>query len=410
MAHSTEPRSGIRRLLDPHAFLIAVIIFVLIVLVSRIYLNLHFLDPLGHSLKDYEVTDIYYSQIRDRQIELEERIVLVNIGWPDRARIAAMLDRILDAGPRVLGVDIFLSGQKDSLVDARLQATMKRGGDRIVLATELRDYNDSLDIFQSVAVDDTMFSNYTQVGFANFPGNPTRTVRYFSPSEPGPQGQVMAFAVQLARHFDPEAVEDLMARGKPIERIHYTATEDHFIRLEPQNVLDTTYDLGRVVKDKIVIVGYSGTDDWNDPVLDRYYTPLNIRYSGKGKPDMFGMVIHANIVTMILDSTYVRQVPDWVNVILAFLLCYFSLLIFIWISHHYHGVYHPVARVIQIVLFALIFLIIMYLYEHYRLKWDFSLGLIALALSVDTQLVYFSVLQFIRRRRQKIHKGQPAGR
>ena len=39
--------------------------------------------------------------------------------------------------------------------------------------------------------------------------------------------------------------------------------------------------------------------------------------------------------------------------------------------------------------------------QKYLLKWDFTLGLIALALSVDTQLVYFAGLQYLRRRRQK---------
>lgn len=387
-----------KKLLHFHAFFITVIIFLIMALVSRIHVNLHFLDPLSFSIKDYEATDIVYSQIRDRHVELDTQVVLVNSGWPDRARIAAMLDRILDAGPAVVGIDIFFTGAKTPEGDSLLQSVIKRGGDRIVLATALSDFDPDQGHFLTVAVDDSMFSNYTRTGFANFPGNPTRTVRHFSPEEPGPRGPVPAFAVEIARAFRPGADQRLRERGNTLERIHFTATEEHFIRLEPVNVLDSTADLRQVLAGKIVILGYSGTNEWNDPILDRYYTPLNPRYTGKGAPDMYGMVIHANIIRMLLHDTFIDKVPDWINVLLAFLVCYFSLILLIGISDRYHGVYHPVARLIQIIQFAVFFFIIAWLFEHYRLKWDFAPGMVALALAVDTQLVYFALLGYMQRR------------
>jgi CHASE2 domain-containing sensor protein len=395
-----HPHSGKFKWFDLHALRITVIIFLIIALVSGIYVNLHFLDPLGHSIKDYEVTDIYYSQIRDQHTYLEKDIVLVNTGWPDRERISAMLDRILEASPKVVGIDVFFTGKKSFEVDSALQATIQRGGQKIVLATVLSDYNESTGRFDIAAVDDSMFSNYTRSGYANFPGNPTRTIRYFSPIETGPNGLIPSFAVEIARSVDEEAVQILLDRKNLIERIHYTTTEDAYIKLNPENILEENQDLS-FLKDKIVIMGYSGSEEWNDPLLDRYFTPLNSRYTGKGKPDMFGMVIHANIIKMILEETYISNVPGWLNFIMAFIICYLSLLVLIWISHRYHGVYHPAARLMQLIQFALFFLIIILLYEKYLLKWDFTLGLVALALSVDTQLVYFAGLQYLRKRRQK---------
>jgi CHASE2 domain-containing sensor protein len=395
-----HPHSGKFKWFDLHAFRITVIIFLIIGTVSGIYVNLHFLDPLGHSIKDYEVTDIYYSQIRDQHTYLEKDIVLVNTGWPDRERISAMLDRILEANPKVVGIDVFFTGKKSFEVDSALQATIQRGGQKIVLATVLSDYNELTGSFDIAAVDDSMFSNYTRSGYANFPGNPTRTIRYFSPTETGPNGLIPSFAVEIARSVDEEAVQKLLDRKNLIERIHYTTTEDAYIKLNPENILEENQDLS-LLKDKIVIMGYSGSEEWNDPLLDRYFTPLNSRYTGKGKPDMFGMVIHANIIKMILEGTYISNVPGWLNFILAFIICYLSLLVLIWISNRYHGVYHPAARVMQLIQFALFFLIIILLYEKYLLKWEFTLGLVALALSVDTQLVYFSGLQYLRKRRQK---------
>jgi CHASE2 domain-containing sensor protein len=393
---------------DPHALYVTLVIFLIIGLFSRIHLNLHFLDPLSHSIKDYEVTDIVYSQIRDQTVEPDSQIVLVNSGWPDRTRISAMLDRILEADAAVVGVDIFFSGAKNPFGDSLLQASIMRGGERIVLATALCDYDPELGQFKTVAVDDSMFSNYTRTGFANFPGNPTRTVRHFSASEIGPDGPVPAFAVEIARAFRSDADQILRQRGHNLERIHYSATEDHFIRFEPEHILDTTVDLRPLLAGKMVILGYSGSGEWNEPLLDRYFTPLNPRYTGKSTPDMYGMVIHANIIRMLLRGTFINTVPAWVNGLLAFLICYLNLIVLIWISHRYHGVYHPIARLIQIVQFAIYFFIIAFLFERFRLKWDFSLGLIALALAVDTQLVYFALRNYIHRRffgRNPAHSG-----
>ncbi len=376
-----------------HAFNITVIIFLIIALASFIYLNIHFLDPLGHSLKDYEVTDIVYSQFRDKEIELEERIVLVNIGNPDRAQISGMLDRILAANPRVIGLDVFFSGEKEALEDSMLQASIKRGAGKIVLATALQDYNEDLELFDNVSVDDSIFSNYARVGFANFPANPTRTIRYFSSTEQGPDGPIRSFATEIVHVFDSTKLNQLIERANTLERIHFTATDKHFIKFQPKDLLDTTIDLRPQLENKIILMGYSGSNEWNDPLIDKHFTPLNDRYTGRSTPDMYGFVIHANIIQMILDNQYIGKVPAWLSFLLAFILCYFNIILLIWISHRYHSVYHPIARVLQILQFAILFFVIAYLFYFYRLKWDFTLGLLGLALAVDTQVIYISLVE-----------------
>ncbi len=396
-----------------HAFNITVIIFLIIALASFIYLNIHFLDPLGHSLKDYEVTDIVYSQFRDKEVELEDRIVLVNVSKPDRTRISEMLVRILAANPRVIGLDVFFSGEKEALEDSVLQASIKRGAGKIVLATALQDYNEDLGLFNIVSVDDSMFSNYARVGFANFPANPTRTIRYFSPSEVGPNGPIRSFAAEITHLYDSTKVNRLFERAHTLERIHFTATEEHFIKFEPESILDTAIDLRPLLENKIILMGYSGSNEWNDPLIDKHYTPLNTRYTGRSTPDMFGFVIHANIIRMILDNQYIEKVPDWLSFLLAFGLCYFNIILLIWISHRYHAVYHPIARVLQILQFAILFFIIAYLFYFYRLKWDFTLGLLGLALAVDTQVIYISLFGHykpsIKLFQQKVSKKSSEG-
>jgi CHASE2 domain-containing sensor protein len=386
---------------------VTIILFALIGLFSRIPIDWHFLNPLGGSVQDYDITDIVYSQIRDKTIELDKDIVLINTGQPDRVKIARMLDRIREAGATVIGVDVYFPDLIDPYADSLLAAALKAGGERIVLAQALGSYDPSLDQFEFMPFTHPDFSGHNRRGFINFPGNPTRTIRYFSPKENGPNGPVFAFASELIRQADPDAFQIMTTKQDPVLRIHYTATEDHFIRLEPEDVLDTTSDLRARLKDKIVIMGYSGRDEWNDPMLDRHYTPMNPHYTGKSPPDMFGFVIHANIVKMILDDQYIKKVPLWITFLLAFFICYLNVLFPMWIHGRFYAIYYLVSRLLQVLQLGIFFFLIAWLYDQYLIKLDFSLGFLALALVVDAQVTYTALYRHYRQRIRKWKRVKP---
>ena len=88
-----------------------------------------------------------------------------------------------------------------------------------------------------------------------------------------------------------------------------------------------------IVENKIVLVGYLGTPTGNVfDVEDKHFTPLNEITSGKSIPDMYGLVIHANIIAMILNNSFMFEVGNgWI----FFLMFFFSLLAsiyFIWLT------------------------------------------------------------------------------
>ena len=62
--------------------------------------------------------------------------------------------------------------------------------------------------------------------------------------------------------------------------------------------------LGDVFKNSIVMMGFLGKY-MGDPVWeDKFFTPLNKKVAGRANPDMFGLVVHANVVAMILNQDY----------------------------------------------------------------------------------------------------------
>jgi CHASE2 domain-containing sensor protein len=382
----------LRKLIFPHSLIVTILTFIVIWCFDLIRLNLHFLDPFNKGLKDYEVTDIVYSKLRDENIELEKRIVLVNTGKPNRDTLRLMLDRIIAAQPKCIAIDLLLSERKQHLSDSLLQNTLK-SYENIVLGTRLDQFNDAKNQFDAVADCDTFFCDHAHSGFTNFPSNDTKTIRIFSPRENTAEGEALAFAVRAAKLYDPERVDQLFARKNSTEEIFYTGGEDHYLQFEPSNILDTTIDLRPLLEGKMVLFGFLGSYSWDDPLLDKHFTPLNSHYTGRNIPDMYGVIIHANIVRMILDGQYVREFSHWVNLLLTFIFCYFNIHLFYKIHQRVSVPYHFVTRFLQLAEIIALFFLVALAFHFFRFRIDFALGITALLLTFDVIKFYENILR-----------------
>lgn len=376
-----------KKFFRPYPAIVTMYVFIFIGILSLIRLNLHFLDPFSHGVKDYDITDIVYSRLRKARTALDERIVVVNTGRPDRTTLAAMLQRIAQARPKVIGVDVLFSGRQNPEADSALQAVLKKW-DNIVLASRLTNFREDLNRFEAEAEVDTFFSHYARTGYINFPSTETKTIRFFSPAENTKEGVVISFPAQIARLYDPAAAERLMKRKRKLERIHYTSTGDNFLQFEPANILDSTLDLRPLLEGKIVLIGYNDAYTDECPLLDKFYTPLNARYTGRSEPDMHGIDIHANIIQMVLDKKYIFTVPAWLSFVLAVLYCYLNVALLEEVHHRYPRLYHPIIRILQVLEFTLLFFLLSFLFSAFRIKWDFTAGILALALYFDVLLSY----------------------
>src|SRR5690606_13101126 len=74
-------------------------------------------DPIGQALSDFELTDYAFSRLREDP-KVDDRIVLVNIGYLSRAGIAEQIRIITRYKPKVIGIDSFFyceGGLRDSI-------------------------------------------------------------------------------------------------------------------------------------------------------------------------------------------------------------------------------------------------------------------------------------------------------
>ncbi|HET9052920.1 MAG TPA: CHASE2 domain-containing protein, partial [Cyclobacteriaceae bacterium] len=157
-----------------------------------------------------------------------------------------------------------------------------------------------------------------------------------------------------------------------------------------------------MIKDKIVIFGFLG-EEFGDPSWeDKFYTPLNLKMAGKANPDMFGPIIHANIISMILQKDYINKMEQWHEVVLAIVLCLLNMALFSLIHIKLPDWYDGITKLIQVTEIILFVLIMVVVFGVYDFKLEITLSLAAIALAGDSYEVYVGVVKNLVNRLKRL--------
>jgi len=355
-------------------------VFLLMGMLAALPINTHILDPIQMGLQDFDFTDMTYSRLgKDKKSTTDNRVVIVNIEDADRTKIAALIDRIKKFQPKVIGVDVLFETARDPQADSLLSAVIA-ATPNLVLAHKLTA---AADTFNSTGY----FNRYaTHSGFVNFVGEDGGTIRHFSPTEKVNVKKEKAFAAVVTGIADAEALKKLDDRDKEIEIIHYKRQTDKYLVISGNELLDTTavFD-ANLLKGKIVLMGL--VDENPDNIQDKHFTPMNKKFVGKSTPDMNGVIIHANIISMLLDKDYIGKVPFWLYGLLAVVICWLHMAYFINVFIHNHIWFHLRFKIIQLINAVIIVYLQILFFQWLNLKLDMVAALTAVVLSVD--ILYF---------------------
>jgi CHASE2 domain-containing sensor protein len=378
-------------------------------------------DSIGVALSDVELTDYVFSGMRE-QPNVDENIVIVNIGRLNRRGIAEQLQIISKYKPKVIGIDSFFdckSGSydtvscpqlKDTLGNLMLSNAIKEAGNVVLVShvlqkdTLLGEYE-----FDSLRRSDPMFlDNAYRDGYATLETDAAfqddvKTCRTFNPKLQVKGQEYHAFSVRMAMVFDAMKTQKFLDRNNISEVINYrgnvvdlwgsTNYPQMFYTLDVDDVLTENF-VPEMIKDKIVIFGFLGEKLGADPSWsDKFYTPLNKKLAGKANPDMFGAAVHANIISMILNEDYVNQMAAWQEVLMAIFICLLNVALFSLINTKLPLWYDGITKLLQ--LFQLIlYSVLMVLIFHWQdFKLDVTLTLAAVALVGDVYEIYMSVIK-----------------
>jgi CHASE2 domain-containing sensor protein len=376
-------------------------------------------DPVGQALSDFEMTDYAFSNLRPDPL-VDERVVLVNIGNLGRMDVAQQISIINKYKPKVIAIDGFFNCEgglydtlncpqlKDTLANLFLANAIQEAGN-VVLVSKLLQ-TDSLqhlgdsDVYDSMEYSDPHFSGYTTNAYASLPTGAkyqedVKLCRSVFPRVNVRGKEELAFSVATAMKFDSVKTKKFLSRNNAEELINYRGNFEiqevkvtdvnkqdvessgftgMFTALDIEDVFSENFD-STLLKDKIVLMGFLG-DYFGDPSWgDKFFTPLNKKVAGRANPDMFGLVVHANVIAMILNEDYIDELEDWSKYAIAFISCLLIVALFNQIDHKLPTWFDALQVIIQIVLLLLTSGLVVYGFAFWSLKLDLSLTLASTA-------------------------------
>jgi CHASE2 domain-containing sensor protein len=377
-------------------------------------------DPIGQALSDVELTDYVFSSLREEP-DVDQNIVIVNIGNLSRRQIAEQIQIISKYRPKVIGIDGFFDCSKrlrdtvncpqlkDTFGNLMLGNVIQEAGN-VILVTKVAQADTLLppDVYDSLRRSDSLFVTHAaREGYANLDSDAAfqddvKTCRLFNPKLDIKGKSHYAFAVEIAMEYDSIKTQKFLQRNNYSEVINYrgnvydiygsTNYPQMFYTLDIEDVATENF-VPEMIKDKIVIFGFLG-DYLGDPSWDdKFYTPLNKKLAGKANPDMFGAVVHANIVSMILNEDYVEQMAEWQEVVMAIILCLLNVALFSLINTNLPLWYDGITKLLQLIQLILYSALMVMIFAWYSFKFNVTLTLAAVALVGDVYEIYMSVFK-----------------
>jgi len=362
-------------------------VFIFIVGLSNIPLNLYVLNPLKMGLKDFDYTDLAYAELKKgKNSTLDSNIVIINIGVANRQELSFLIEKTASYEPKVIGLDVWMAEPKESDADSLLKKTISQTPNLILASRFLPGKGNKESEFQS-----NYFTAQTgaKEGYVNFFEEEIASVRIWNPFFKNDVHDKSAgkksFATAIIEQYSPKAYQKILKRNKPKEVINYSRRLEkmQYRLVEVKDLLagiDSSY-----IKGKIALLGYISPNPYD--VEDKKFTPMNPKFAGKSIPDMDGLVVHANIISMVLGNNYIKKVPSWVNLLISIVVCWLFMSFFIRYYLENHIWFHLVAKVIQVAAVLLFAYLGIYCFDEFNVKLDMKLSLIVIIMAVD--VIYF---------------------
>lgn len=309
------------KLLLRDALLCTIFSYIIIFVLSFLVVNISFFDPLKKVVKDFSLLDIYYAENLHDVGTLNSEIVLINIEHRDRFELHQLLDAVLEEDPKVVGVDVIFKDRKEAFIDSILAKTLQH---KKIITSYIIEKD-------SLITNHKLFETGEASGFVNLNfDNQESVVRDFVGVTEIDGVRHRSFSSKIAK----KALGDKKWKKYNYDKkfhgntpINYIGDYTAFLNFGFDEFMLS--DNKAVLKDKIVLLGYIGEPMGNVyDVEDKLFTPLNKITAGKSIPDMYGVVIHANIISMLLNNNLLLRVSNfWIGVITFF--CTFLILVYI---------------------------------------------------------------------------------
>ena len=386
------------------AFLASSLIVLITFLISALPFKNEFLKGIRQDVNGFDVYDLTFNDESQRNVR-DTNIVIVEIG-EDRSQIVEQINLIETYQPAVLAVDAYFEQPKDSAVDLQLSNLVAKYKN-LFFGSRLEEHKITPKKRFGPDSEFTIVSNFFEEkntsqhsGFINFVGDNYSVIRTYPPFVKINDTAVPAFTSRILMHFSAEKYKKLQKRGYKESVINYSGNmPEKYTGITKEQLYEyhQTNQLSNLLKNKIILLGYFVKDP---PFVlqDLHFSPLNKNIAGKGFPDMYGVVIHANILSMLIDNKYTALASKGVSFFFAFL---FTFLFLCYVIHLHSLKSHPSHAWILLLQFLIILLtiyIFLQVFNFFLWKVPLSSTIISLVLCIEMLGLYKIIALWLNRK------------
>ncbi|SNS84007.1 sensor domain CHASE2-containing protein [Ekhidna lutea] len=338
-----------------------------------------YLDSFVDPVLDWDFTDHYYDDFDDSKVPIDTSLVIVNIGYLDRAGIADLITKVNKEEPLAIGLHLFFNERRDSLQDKKLKNAIDNTGDLIMI----KGYNSSTNASRD---SHPYFTENAIITYSDIQDDKLGIMRSFRPKIKIADNDYWHIAVEMASLINPSSKNTISERNKEIEFIKFHGREFNF------SILDHDITDFSSVKNKVVLLGFLGGPSIYDYSFeDNFFTPLKFEIMGNRIPDMYATTIIANSVKMIIEEDFIDY-SQHLDIYGSLILCFLITLGYAYLHNHTkHNLL--LARFISLGLIVLLIYSTLTLFTYYNFKFDISAVILFLLIGSDMYEFYFRYYQ-----------------
>jgi CHASE2 domain-containing sensor protein len=382
------------------AMVASLILLSSLLLITLVPFKLERILPIKQELDDFDIYDLSYSEMSKGNTQLVDTNIVIVQNADNRNKIVDQIEKIKTLNPKVIGIDIFFSFS-DSLKSESIQL-IRALSDSIRIIPAYLLYQDSSNetSFIPSLLDSTYLVTYG--GYANFQHtDATSVIRAFAPFLEVGTTKNYAFSSRIVEKYAPNKLAVLQQRENKEELINYSGSLNNYLNYS-KSEFDTLYKTNQLThfKNKIILLGaFSKNDGRSKSMDDAHYSPMNTKTNGRSFPDTYGVVIHANIISMLLNGNrYITLIPIWLTYLFTFFIVFGLLLIILECYKKYKKPSHLLFFIIQMISVILVIWLFLILFNWFHIKVPLLPIVTGMVLSVEMFDLYKWIANFMHKK------------
>lgn len=298
---------------------------------------------------DFCFSDFYSIAVsNDKTYTIDPNITIVAVDHCSRSEIAKTLALADSAGAKAIGIDIIFEKPTvhyDSLADYLTE------NHNIILPVLLKDFDGTFFNDAEVSYFDNWELNDSRHASININGSHEGcTTRYFKPEFDHVDSPIPSMAMMLAEIYKPGGFDRIITRGNSMEMIDFTTHQFNIIHAKD------LYLHTDLLKNKIVLLGCV------DNAADKHRIPLI--------NNMAGVIIHAYIISTIINDDFIDDSSWLINMIIASIVC--LIIVFLGVLFRSTDWGCMMVRILQVAILFAILYIGTALFRTYHYNLDFG--------------------------------------